>query len=1421
MELGNILEFRKDLYFEGAVQADWFYTPGRASKVAESFVFHGKQYFGIEDQGSGNKKRIDTISLVGELTEKLNDERSNALSLAIADYGTGKSHLAVTLAQIFSGSGYMPDTYEKILSNIEKIDQEAAERIRALSKGRNFVMVINGMKDFNLHAEILKAAQKSLKLYGLPDNSLRKLNRAIETAGIFFERNAKNSLVLFEKAALKKGWMTNGDELITKIRENLMTDDDAFEIVNEVYTEINGHEIRWDEGLSASSILEMLVSEYCGMNGIFDHIILLFDEFGRYLEYTSGVNAAKSGESGLQQIFELTQKTQNVEGYLHVINFIQRDIKAYLETVDQTKNISRYIGRFDQSEKYYISSNLETVFANLIQRKDKEVFNELVVKWQNSTEEEWKKLFKFLNKWLITKGIWKNYKLFRKVIVEGIYPMHPISTFMLTNLSDYLQNRSSLTLISNYIEENKDNDIGEAPLLIIPEQLISGDLYTEMLSAEQEGRQKTQQCIKYDNVLRKYSDKLSDNSLKVLRANLILRILRFRTTDYEDVILALSICSGLACEQVKSELKWLEDEYAVLEYDDHIAVFDFAEESNGAHDFKIIKKRLMASANIDKSIIATIKIQELAGMLEPQTTNFGIQHKITTSEWQFVQEMYPVEDFVLPKVNNYIKEWEAAVGSTTAKGKLIWLYANKNTNPDYIENVNKLVSVFEGKPIVVMFLNDSDNRMYDSLVEYLVLDNMDDSIRKKYERHFIEDYTRAENNLKDEFESLRKQRYNFKNGKIEKLNSRMPMFLTSVFEEVYPYAVPFFFDGFVTKGNNIGNKAAGFYCSFLKMLLSNSVSETTIHNFVVEMRNRVESLFSTTSLTSWKCINDKCKLIPPEEKNAKRVYELIVDEINKNQELPCRKIYDIFCKPPYGMSEDIVTLMIAVVCSNLNYCLRIRYKSLKNINVWKDNVVINNDKKVDLKVVKESVIVFVDSDAVTGKYMRFFDKIKNNTSIQEVNHLSNQLEEMTLADEVPKELEQAYLLAQKTLDSGKKARNEWNDAINAVDEKFEAAEDEGKPYNALVALELLRDIPLNRIFDDNGYEYDIESKKYVKEKMGEISKFIISMMDNYISNMYCDKVEKINTFRNHNTKIENKLRELGFISYAELVRKKKDSELNNVEEIKSRQELRSDYNKYIQESKMDKFMSYVNICSVLKNGLELQERVAKYKNSLGRDMDTIASNLDNRIDELVKAKDRINQDMTDIWDDLYEVKSSDDVEDLLERITIVLQKGIYPADQTDFVELQESLQELLKDINQVKAATNSRKSFAKISNNMKEKYKKTEFDFEVVPILEEVIIEIGKNLDLKEEKWKSENLSLGDKSRVTVHKWKEKTKFLPEYLSENTLDIIEKLNSEADGIISDAKIEDVVFYFEKLNENEKKECIKKLNEKFLTPNYTG
>ena len=60
-QIKDILSFRYDLYFDGAVQADWFYDPKKAAKVASSYVFHGPKTHAVEKNQAG-MNLIDTAS---------------------------------------------------------------------------------------------------------------------------------------------------------------------------------------------------------------------------------------------------------------------------------------------------------------------------------------------------------------------------------------------------------------------------------------------------------------------------------------------------------------------------------------------------------------------------------------------------------------------------------------------------------------------------------------------------------------------------------------------------------------------------------------------------------------------------------------------------------------------------------------------------------------------------------------------------------------------------------------------------------------------------------------------------------------------------------------------------------------------------------------------------------------------------------------------------------------------------------------------------------------------------------------------------------------------------------------------------------------------------------------------------------------
>lgn len=273
----------------------------------------------------------------------------------------------------------------------------------------------------------------------------------------------------------------------------------------------------------------------------------------------------------------------------------------------------------------------------------------------------------------------------------------------------------------------------------------------------------------------------------------------------------------------------------------------------------------------------------------------------------------------------------------------------------------------------------------------------------------------------------------------------------------------------------------------------------------------------------------------------------------------------------------------------------------------------------------------------------------------------------------------------------------------------------------------------------------------------------------YVANMYCKSVEGVNTFRNHNIKMQNMLEELGFTNFAMQIKKRKEEELSNIDEIRSRQELRSDCEKFLEESQITKYATYVNICLYLKSGKELQARVEKYGVALGKDAQKIRDNINDRVASLEKNHDRTMQDMSDIWDDLYEVKSAEDVEMLIDNIASVLQKGIPDTDQIDFEELQKNLKELLNDINEIKSAIVSRNEFKKISESMIQKYEHSEFDFEVLTIIQEVISDMEKKLNDREKEWIENVLTLGDKSRKAVQRWKEKSKYLRNFFLKKQL----------------------------------------------------
>ena len=122
--LKNIISFRADRLFDGAVDVDWFlHDKAKANLAAESFVFHGPAYHGVSQSDVGTEhghRLIDSATFAYNILRRCNGSDDQPFTLAIAGYGTGKSHLAMTLAILLSEPTGV--SAKKVLMNLESAD---------------------------------------------------------------------------------------------------------------------------------------------------------------------------------------------------------------------------------------------------------------------------------------------------------------------------------------------------------------------------------------------------------------------------------------------------------------------------------------------------------------------------------------------------------------------------------------------------------------------------------------------------------------------------------------------------------------------------------------------------------------------------------------------------------------------------------------------------------------------------------------------------------------------------------------------------------------------------------------------------------------------------------------------------------------------------------------------------------------------------------------------------------------------------------------------------------------------------------------------------------------------------------------------------------------------------------------------------
>ncbi len=1146
MQIQDIVQFNDDRFFEGAVQLSWLEKrPEQAHLAAESFVFHGPRYHGASQSQDGidnNYRLKDTASFVRDLLSSMVDEGQsrndeNPFRLVVAGYGSGKSHLALTCASLLTNP--TSETTKRVLAHLSQADEVIGENVRGdLDKLRKPALVVplDGMSGFHLGNALSQAIFKQLDLLNIDADPIRLLSPRFNTAIQFVERNFNFRQDSFNE--LLPG--ISQDIIRQRLNEH---DEQIYEVVDTIFTQANGQPIPVEGQESAQDLIDVLSQVYCGPDGPFSYIVILFDEFGRYLEY-AGERPNLAGDAALQQMF---QGIQDNRDKIRFVGFIQYELKAYLRRFQGAglRQLQRYITRFDAAEKWYLSTNLETIFAHMI-HKDESALDML---WQQSeASQQYQRTHSLIASVLPSFArypVWQNLDRFSEVIGRGCWPLHPLTVWFLTRQKDVVQSRSALTFIKEMISQfaNKlvlnNQHINQ---IRIADLVLDSAMLEELIAAEKEVGGSIAETLQ--GLLNKLSGHLTSAQQLVLAGCAALEKMRIGNQSQITANNLLHEATGLVDFEVTNALDAL-SELGALEWNRDLGQYELLTDGASRGQFQqwIRVQSHGFDRNIGRNLYMRWALREQ--YLPAISTDFAQSKNIATPDWRFEPSFAHTGNLTIA-IQQAFKDWADVQSPNDAKGRVLYLYFDNDDNFEQLEQLIK--SSFENElaryevdcaPIWIIAVHDQRASMIEYLINlYIFQEKISDVDRERFRRFIPDEINRCEIGLKQSIDTALKQRQFWVAGFKQAPSGRLKKAGEEIFQAIYTYVIPFPVDGFATT-----NGTAKADCAqLMRGLIARQVDGSWVQTQRRSLHNRVHTLMSQ----SWGAMNSTGKVVAPQIGSPKAVFEMLMQV---HQEQPERTLYESYLqliRPPYGMNSASAGLMLSLLVAVDNPPRRLTYQgSLISSSDWVGVAFSSKGNELQEVSLKKTTVRFLAENSA-DRWRSLLEKWDLTKSYAELVNFANEARNMLRIEDIPESLEGSLRYLQ---DKSDKARGELENCKTQLSElelNLEKAEQRNDLVLALWSSKKLYN--LKEDLECSGFW----PESYIREasKLLCIGKELVgNQIEQWIPRQNCTSFATLTDFR---SKMDSSIRSLsliGFEKYASALQFQVNSSIQRIEHL--------------------------------------------------------------------------------------------------------------------------------------------------------------------------------------------------------------------------------------------------------------------------------
>jgi len=381
--------------------------------------------------------------LLEKLFQPFYDNSISRSQVLTGAYGTGKSLLATILSTILSEKD-KKDEFKYLIDNIKNINYNLSEKFEKEIKNKdNYLIILPSNESKNFKQSLLLALKRSLDQENLSDFFPKTYFKSVVNKIDQWENSFPNTYSKFSELIQEDLNLT----IKTFINRINNFDQDLYEYFIEIYPELTaGGDFNNFYGCNLNDIF-IEVSHEIRKKG-YQGIYVVYDEFNKLLE-----NDIRSfdGES-LQSFAEMTSRSDENEVHMLLIshkNLIQYSNDLNKELVNEWKKIE---GRFRTLNAAEYSNHVYELISNVLKKNGSkwiEYKNEYIDKFENLID----KLVE------LDLNLDYSYKEIEKYIIDGCYPLHPLTAIILPKLSQKIaQNERT---IFTYLSTNENNSLGE------------------------------------------------------------------------------------------------------------------------------------------------------------------------------------------------------------------------------------------------------------------------------------------------------------------------------------------------------------------------------------------------------------------------------------------------------------------------------------------------------------------------------------------------------------------------------------------------------------------------------------------------------------------------------------------------------------------------------------------------------------------------------------------------------------------------------------------------------------------------------------------------------------------------------------------------------------------------------------------------